>query len=90
VNGGILHMLESGAGHGPPTTIYNRFVLWAKRGVWERMFQELSRRGRSAETQMINSTRIKAHRSAAVENGGAKSGDGTLAWRAQYENTGYR
>jgi hypothetical protein len=54
------------------------------------MFRELSRRGCSAETQMINSTHIKAHRSAAVENGGAKSADRTLTWRAQYGNTGYR
>ena len=54
------------------TTIYNRFVRWAKRGVWERMFQELSRRGRSTETQMIDSTHIKAHRSAAGGKGGSK------------------
>jgi transposase len=94
---GILHVLKSGcrwcdcpAEYGPPTTIYNRFVRWAKRGVWERMFQELSRRGRSTETQMIDSTHIKAHRSAAGGKGGAKSGDRTLAWRAQYENPCYR
>ena len=76
---GILHVLKSGcrwcdcpAEYGPPTTIYNRFVRWAKRGVWERMFQELSRRGRSTETQMIDSTHIKAHRSAAGGKGGRK------------------
>jgi transposase len=76
---GILHVLKSGCRwcdcppeYGPPTTIYNRFVRWAKRGVWERMFEELSRRGRSAETQMIDSTHIKAHRSAAGGKGGSK------------------
>src|ERR1035438_2119590 len=76
---GILHVLKSGcrwcdcpAEYGPTTTIYNRFVRWAKRGVWERMFQELSRRGRSTETQMIDSTHIKAHRSAAGGKGGSK------------------
>jgi transposase len=69
---GILDVLKSGcrwcdcpADYGPTTTIYNRFVRWAKRGVWERMFQELSRRGRSTETQMIDSTHVKAHRAAA-------------------------
>jgi transposase len=74
---GILHVLKSGcrwcdcpAEYGPHTTIYNRFVRWAKRGVWERMFTELSRRGRSTETQMIDSTHIKAHRSAAGGKGG--------------------
>jgi transposase len=76
---GILHVLKSGCRwcdcppeYGPPTTIYNRFVRWAKRGVWERMFEELSRRGRSSETQMIDSTHIKAHRSAAGGKGGSK------------------
>ena len=63
---------DCSAEYGPSTTIYNRFVRWAKRGVWERMFQELSRRGRSTETQMIDSTHIKAHRSAAGGKGGSK------------------
>jgi transposase len=76
---GILHVLKSGcrwcdcpSEYGPTTTIYNRFVRWAKRGVWERMFHELSRRGRSTETQMIDSTHITAHRSAAGGKGGNK------------------
>ena len=91
---GIIHILKCGCRwcdcpreYGPHTTIYNRFVRWAKRGVWERVFTELSRRGRSADTQMIDSTHAKAHRCAAGAKGGAKSGDRTLAWRARYENT---
>lgn len=74
---GIIHVLKIGCRwcdcpreYGPPTTIYNRFVRWAKRGVWQRIFTELSRRGRSTETQMIDSTHIKAHRSAAGGKGG--------------------
>ena len=62
---GILHVLKSGCRwcdcppeYGPPTTIYNRFVRWAERGVWERLFRELAARGRSTETQMID---IDAH-----------------------------
>jgi transposase len=54
----------------PPTTIYNRFVRWAERGVWERLFRELAARGRSGDTQMIDATHVKAHRSAS----GAKRG----------------
>ena len=27
--------LEAQLGYGPPTTIYNRFVRWARRGIWE-------------------------------------------------------
>jgi len=74
---GILHVLKSGCRwcdcppeYGPPTTIYNRFVRWAERGVWERLFRELSRRGRSTDLQMIDATHVKAHRSAS----GAKRG----------------
>jgi transposase len=77
---GILHVLKSGCRwcdcppeYGPPTTIYNRFVRWAKRGVWENLFNTLADRGRSAETQMIDSTHIKAHRSASGGKGGSKN-----------------
>ena len=74
---GILHVLKSGCRwcdcppeYGPPTTIYNRFVRWAERGVWERLFHELAERGHYlGGTQMINSTHIKAHRSASGAKG---------------------
>jgi transposase len=77
---GILHVIKSGCRwcdcppeYGPPTTIYNRFVRWAERGIWERLFRALAARGRSTDLQMIDSTHIKAHRSAA----GAKRGNRT-------------
>ena len=77
---GILHVLKSGCRwcdcppeYGPPTTIYNRFVRWARRGVWERLFRALAGRGRSTETQMIDSTHIKAHRSASGAKRGSRS-----------------
>jgi transposase len=77
---GILHVLKSGCRwcdcppeYGPPTTIYNRFARWARRGVWERLFRELAERGRASEIQMIDSTHIKAHRSAAGGKGGSRS-----------------
>ena len=41
---GIVHGLKSGSRwcdcppeYGPLTTIYNRFVRWARRGVWENL-----------------------------------------------------
>jgi transposase len=75
---GILHVIKSGRRwcdcppeYGPPTTIYNRLVRWAERGVWERLFRELAARGRSTQTQMIDATHVKAHRSAS----GAKRGN---------------
>ena len=53
--------------------LYNRFVRWARRGIWENLFRELAGNGRSTETQMIDSTHVKAHRSAAGGKGGKKS-----------------
>jgi len=77
---GIVHVLKSGCRwcdcppeYGPATTIYNRFVRWAERGVWENLFRALAEKGRSVQTQMIDSTHIKAHRSAAGGKGGSKS-----------------
>ena len=76
---GIVHVIKSGCrwcdcpeAYGPPTTIYNRFVRWARRGIWENMFRVLAGNGRSADTQMIDSTHVKAHRSAAGGKGGSK------------------
>jgi transposase len=74
---GIVHVLKSGCRwcdcppeYGPPTTIYNHFVRWARRRIWENLFRELAANGRSVDTQMIDSTHVKAHRSAS----GAKRG----------------
>jgi transposase len=76
---GIIHVLKTGCRwcdcpreYGPYTTIYNRFVRWAERGVWENLFRKLAGSGRSAETQMIDSTHVKAHRSASGGKGGSK------------------
>ncbi|WP_366941378.1 transposase [Acidocella sp.] len=76
VQSGILHALKSGCrwhhcppDYGPPTTIYNRFARWPERGGWERLFQELARRGCSTGMQLIDSTHTKARRSAPTRNG---------------------
>ena len=77
---GIIHVLKSGCrwsdcpeAYGPHTTVYNRFVRWARRGIWENLFRELAGKGRSTEMQMIDSTHIKAHRSAAGGKGGSRN-----------------
>src|SRR5947207_13163756 len=57
----------------PPTTIYNRFVRWARRGIWESLFRELAENGGVTAMQMIDSTHVKAHRSAAGGKGGSTS-----------------
>ena len=77
---GIIHVLKSGCRwcdcppeYGPHTTIYNRFARWAERGIWENLFRKLAGNGRSADTQMIDSTHVKAHRSAAGGKGGSRN-----------------
>src|SRR6201982_1890964 len=67
--------------YGPPPTIYNRFVRWARRGLWENLFCELAGCGRSAEMQMIDSTHVKAHPSAA----GGKRGKKIRLWSVRAE-----
>lgn len=91
--GGNVHVLRSDCcwkgclpEYGPTTTIYNRFARWAERGVWERLFRALAARGRSGEVQLIDSTHVKAHRSAGGGNGGIAPGDYSLARRAQHED----
>ena len=76
---GIVHVIKTGCRwcdcppeYGPSTTIYNRFVRWAERGVWERLFRVLADRGRSTEVQMIDSTHVKAHRSASGGKRGSR------------------
>ena len=87
---GIVFVIKSGCRwcdcpreYGPAKTIYNRFVRWAERGVWERLFRALARRGRATAVQMIDATHVKAHRSAS----GAKRGSAArlLAARAAGE-----
>jgi transposase len=77
---GIVHILRTGCRwcdcppeYGPPTTIYNRFVRWARRGIWENLFRDIAGAGRCSDIQMIDSTHVKAHRSAAGGKGGSKN-----------------
>src|SRR3954465_15643770 len=75
---GIVHMLRIGARwrdcppeYGPYTTIYNRFNRWAKRGRWQAIFTALARCGRDSGALSIDSTSVKAHRSASGGKGGS-------------------
>jgi transposase len=76
---GIIHMLKCGGRwqdvppeYGPPTTVYNRWNRWSRRGIWTRIFSALTEEGWIAETAQIDSSYIKVHRCA----GGAKGGVG--------------
>ncbi len=74
---GIVHVLQSGcrwkdapAIYGPPKTLYNRNVRWAAKGVWREVFEALAATGGPPTAVLIDSTHVKAHRSAAGGKGG--------------------
>ena len=74
---GIVHALKCGGRwadcadvYGPKKTLYNRFVRWAERGVWESIFSALASAG-EADRLFIDSSCIKAHRCAGGAKGGA-------------------
>lgn len=75
---GIVQALKSGGRwadcppcYGPKKTLYNRFVRWAERGVWERIFQALAGDEDSPDRLFIDSTSVRAHRTAGGAKGGA-------------------
>jgi transposase len=77
---GIVHMLRSGARwrdcpaiYGPYTTIYNRFNRWSRQGLWFAIFEALTGHSGIYGLAAIDSTHIKAHRSAAGGKGGLSS-----------------
>jgi transposase len=77
---GIIHMLRSGGRwrdcppeYGPYTTIYNRFNRWSRQGIWLAMFKAITGSTGSTGvigTASIDSSHVKAHRSAASGKGG--------------------
>ena len=51
--------------YGPYKTLYNRFARWSRMGIFARIFQELAQPGTQGDTLMMDSTFMKAHRTAA-------------------------
>ena len=79
---GILHVLRNGlrwrdapAVYGPHKTLHNRFVRWSRLGIFARIFLDLAKPGPDGDTIMIDSTHLKAHRTAAsLRKGGCGHG----------------
>ena len=76
---GIVHVLKSGgrwvdapSDYGPKKTLYNRYVRWAEKGVWAALFEALAQAGGPPTQVLIDSSAVKAHRSAAGGKGGSK------------------
>nr|WP_148235301.1 IS5 family transposase [Parvularcula bermudensis] len=77
---GILRVLKTGcrwkdcpSEYGPSTTIYNRYNRWSGRGIWQRIFAKMAARGPVPEELSIDSSHVKAHRSASGGKGGKKN-----------------
>ena len=82
----ILWIMVTGApwrdlpeSYGPWRTVYNRFRLWVKAGVWEKVYESIlesaDRGGSNVEFVgifEIDSTTFKAHQHAAGGKGGRK------------------
>jgi transposase len=69
---GIVHVIRNGlrwrdapAAYGPHKTLYNRFVRWSRMGIFDRIFANLAVEGGPPDRVMIDSTHLKAHRTAA-------------------------
>ena len=69
---GIIYVIKHGLqwkdapqGYGPHKTLYNRFIRWSRLGVFDRIFAALAGEGPRPERIMIDSTHLKAHRTAA-------------------------
>jgi putative transposase len=68
---GIIHVIRNGlrwcdapAEYGPHKTLYNRFARWSRLGVFDRIFSGLADKNSEPDTLQIDSTHIKAHRTA--------------------------
>lgn len=77
---GIVHVLRSGgrwadapAVYGPRKTLYNRFVRWTARGVWQAVFAALAAAGGPPAEVLLDSTHVKAHRCATGGKGGSRA-----------------
>ena len=75
---GILHRFREGlrwraipSEYGPRTTLFNRFNRWSERGLWQQLFAALAACDDPPVVAMVDSTAVRAHRSAAGAKGGS-------------------
>ena len=77
---GILHRYREGlrwravpAEYGPRTTLFNRFDRWSEKGIWQGLLAALVACEDPPDFAMVDSTAVRAHRSAAGAKGGSKT-----------------
>jgi transposase len=95
VVGGIVHVLKScgrwadvSAAPGPSKTLCNRFARCAEKGAWVALVHTFAQASAPPEQVLIDSSAVKAHRSASGEKRGAESSDRPLARRAHDDPKG--
>lgn len=69
---GIIHVLKRGlqwrdapAEYGSHKTLYNRFIRWSEKGIFDKIFTALVDAQGIPEQLQIDATHLKAHRTAA-------------------------
>ena len=62
---GGLRWRDAPPGYGPHKTLYNRFVRWSRMGVFSEIFAALAGEAGEPDRLIIDSTHLKAHRTAA-------------------------
>ena len=77
---GVIHRFREGCRwralpdeYGPYTTVFNRYDRWSQRGLWQKIFTTLVGRSDAPSLVMVDSSAVKAHRSASGAEGGSKS-----------------
>jgi len=73
----MIHVLQSRCRwkdclsvYGPPTTISNRFNRWSRKRLWQKIFETLVAGAALPDDLSIDSTAVRAHRSASGLKGG--------------------
>jgi transposase len=64
-----LRWRDARAAYGPHKTLYNRWVRWSRMGVFAQTLTELAHESQATDTLMIDTTYLKAHRTASSLRG---------------------
>lgn len=69
----VLRWCDAPREYGPHKTLYNRFVRWSAKGIFEKIFETLAQPTAEAcgETLLMDATHLKAHRTASSLKKGA-------------------
>ena len=69
---GIVFVIKNGARwrdvpkeYGNHKTIYNRFIIWSKLGIFKKILAALAEKAGEPDKIMMDATHLKAHRTAA-------------------------